>query len=154
MTIVTNDGIEKFGTAAKITAATPGAVASTVLSLAADIDAWTNTDDLSSAMATLVCTFGTAPAAGTTVDLYAQFTAVNTEGDDDEVPTTTFKETYLGSFPLKATTSEQVKTIEIPLSNWKSSSIYQFYVLNGSAVSMSASVWELWIAPKTVGPKV
>ena len=114
-----------------------------------DLVAWTNDDDARLASVTLEFDFAVTPDPNSVIALFGRKTVV--EGsNDDSVPSLTYQHTPLGVFSVKETTSPQDSTIEIELDNWKTSSIWHFYVKNNSGQTMSA--WDLHITPKTDGP--
>ena len=152
MTIGTNAASDFFGSQTELTVASPGAVTTKVLSVAADINTFTNADDAREAAVTVVASFTVAPVAGDSIDLYARKMNVANTTDDDIEPATTFLHEYVGRFPLKAQAGEQVITRDIALPNYKTSSEYDFYIYNNTLQTITASTWELHITPKTVGP--
>ena len=114
------------------------------------LTAWTNTDDAPEATFVFEGTFASAPAAGGSLILLAQKTAVRST-NNDEVPTANHPHTFIGRFPIKDTASAQRVTVNFPLPDWKSQSIYQFHVLNKSGVSLNAG-WKVYADAMTIGP--
>lgn len=152
MAIGTNDLIDKFGTQDEVSVASPSAITNNSFSVAGDVSAWTNDDDAPAAMATLECTFGTAPTLGSNVNLYARLLNV-VSTSDQVVPSASFLHTFLGAFPVDDVTATQLITLEIPLPNASTSQQYEFYLENRTGQTMSAG-WSLYITPKTLGPHV
>ena len=150
MAIGTNAAIEFFGTQDSL-ANSSAAVATTAFSVAGDVVAWTNDDDAPTASITLVMTPASAPAGNKFINLYARYQDPVTTADAP-VPALTFPHKFMGAFPISVSASAQDITIDIRLENWKTSSIYVFYIENKLAVSVNAG-WALHITPKTIGPK-
>ncbi len=95
------------------------------------------TDKNKLAVVELVVTYGTAPAAGKSVDLYVVFSADGTnysDGDDTIDPAIT---SYVGSFPLRAvTTAQRIVIANIPL---LAPASFKFLVLNEAGQAMAAT---------------
>lgn len=110
-------------------------LASAANKLGAAIANQTNKDKL--AILELVVTFGTAPAAGKSVDLYAVFSADGTnysDGDDTVDPPVT---SYLCSFPLRAvTTAQRIVVPNVPL---LAPASVKLLLLNESGQAMAAT---------------
>lgn len=110
-------------------------LASAANKVGAAIDNATNKNKL--AIVELVVTFGTAPAAGKSVDLYAVFSADGTnysDGDDTVDPPVT---SYLGSFPVRAvTTAQRIVVANIPL---LAPASFKFLLLNEAGQAFAAS---------------
>ena len=154
MAIGTDDVIEKF-------ADTPTLLTSSTGSLAADgfvaVDGgnWTNSDDVPFAAFVLEVAWGTIPAAGRTVDLYGMPHDIQST-NEPRVPSLTYQHYFMGAFPLDtaASVSTAYRTF-LPLvflPNIKSGQPILFYIHNNTAQTLSAG-WQLWITPKTQGPK-
>ena len=152
MAIGTNAAIEAFGTAATSLGNTPSAVSDGAFSDGTnDLNAWTNADDAPWATLTLKIDWNTtAPDTGSFINLYARKTAVQST-NNDEVPSASFLHTFLGFFSVDDVLTEQFITIDVRLPNWKTSSIYHFYIENKTGEACEAS-WDLYITPKTIGP--
>jgi len=153
MTISTNSLVEFFGDQTTL-GNTSSAVADDGFSQAADLNSWTNTEDAPRASVVLLANWTTtAPDAGSSINLYAR--PVDIQSTNDQVtPDANFAHTYVGSFPVNNATGAQYVTIDISLINTKTAQEFEFYIENksGSAESLPAG-WDLYITPKTFGPK-
>lgn len=153
MPISTNAAIEHFGSTSVVTkaAGTAAVVDGAFSGLAnAVVGDWANTDDAPTAAMVLTCAFASAPAAYSTVGLYARL--MNIDGSFDQMePDADFGHVYLGAFPLNNSTSTQYIAIDIRLPNTQPSQYYQFQIRNNAGQTMSAG-WTLKITPKTIGP--
>lgn len=97
---------------------------------------------------TLTFTFGTAPTANTTIDLYCQKTDVDgTSGHSEAVPSAALPVTYIGSFVVASVTTAQYRQImarDVPKG--------AYYLLNnGTGQSISTGA-VLTATPRTFGP--
>ena len=151
MAIGTNDTIVKFGTLDDLDS-TSGTVANNAYSVAGDLAAWTNDDDAPMATMVGLFTFGTAPTASTTIDLFCRLLNIADTTKDTQTPTDDQPVIYLGSYVLDNVTTEQVLSIDIHLPNAKSSQEYEFYIKNNGTGQTLSSGWSLQITPKTYGP--
>ena len=150
MAIGTGTAVDFFGTQDTL-GTSSAAVLTTAYSVASDLSTWTNDDDAKSASITLLANFTVAPAANTSINLYARLLAVQST-NDNTIPAATYQHTYLGSFTLDTTsTAAQYTTIDISLPNGLTSQTYEFYVENGTDQSLPAG-WDLYITPKAIGP--
>ena len=150
----TTDGVDKFGTKALVTIASPSSVAISQYSATADAAVWTNSDSAVFAAMLGEFTFATAPAVGGTVDLYGRL--MNIDGTNDAVvpgagATAGNSHVYLGTFPVDDVTTIQFIPIEIGLPNMKLGQEYEFYIRNNASFAISAA-WQLHITPKAIGP--
>ena len=151
MAIGTNDTIEKFGTLDDLDS-TSGTVANNAYSVQGDLASWTNTDDAPMAAMIGLFTFGTAPTAGTTIDLFCRLLNIVDTTKDTQTPTDDQPVIYMGSYVLDNVTTEQVLSIDIALPNAKSSQEYEFYIKNNGTGQTLSSGWSLQVMPKTYGP--
>ena len=112
---------------------------------------WTNDDDVREATIILEATYSVAPTANSSVNLYVQL--IDIQGtNDSQVPSATFEDIYLGSFPLDSSlTSAQYPPLDIRLENTKTSQQYKFTIKNNGGQTISTG-WNLYIKPKTIGP--
>lgn len=149
MAIGTDALIEFFGTQDALDN-TSGSVADAAYSASGDLSLWTNDDDAPFASVTLECAFTVAPDAGSTVALYCALQDVQST-NDNQAPDADYTHTYLGYFPLNNVTTTQFITIDVSLRNYKTSSVYRFFIYNDAGQTMSAG-WDIFITPKTVGP--
>lgn len=99
------------------------------------------------ARAVLSCSFGVAPAEGTTVSLYRR--DLNIDGTNDaESPDAGPNQTYLGSFTLEDTTAQQyIARQGVPLAFGDQ----EFYILNNGGQTMDAD-YTVKITPMTYVP--
>lgn len=110
-------------------------LASAANKLGAAIANQTNKDKL--AILELVVTFGTAPAAGKSVDLYAVFSADGTnysDGDDTVDPLVT---SYVCSFPVRSVTT--VQRIVVPNIPLLAPASFKFLLLNEAGQAFVAT---------------
>jgi len=151
MAISTNAVIEFFGTADTL-GTTPATVVNGAISLASDLQEWTNDDDAPLAMIMLTFETDTTGTAGSTIDLYCQL--MNISGTDDEEPpdTTDFLHHYMGSFYHNYPSQDlQYQAIRVALPNMYTSQVYNFYIVNNTGQTIAAT-WDLTITPLTYGP--
>lgn len=156
MAISTNTSIWYFGSETNLTdGVTTTLIATTAFSAADDTEEWTNSDDAPLAMFKLyVADWSAAPAAGTTIDIYAQLLNIQSTSDEP-LPDASYKNHYLGSFVLDAADAAQyIICGPVSLPAYKTSQEYQFFLHNTTAVGMGTTddEWDLWITPITVGP--
>lgn len=153
MAIGTNDSIDKFGTQDTVTAGGgTSAVTAGSFSAAGDVvsGGWTNDDDAREASVVGNFTFGVAPAVNTSINLYLRLMDIDGTGDQ-RTPSANFRYKQVGAFLVDATTSAQPIAIDIELPNTKTSQVYEFYIENRTAQTLSAG-WTLKVTPKAIGP--
>ena len=131
------------------------AVTDQTMSASGDVVAsgWTNDDDALLARMLLTWSYA-AGSLNTNAGIHIYGRRLNIDGTDDEVqPTTTIRHNYLGSFDVtglaNSTTARFGTTI--PLENFISSQIWEFYFFNDSGQSMTAG-WVVEIQPQAPGP--
>lgn len=149
MTIGTDAAIDFFGSQTTLDD-TSAEVTTTSISVATDLLTFTNSDDAPRAEIILEVDYVTAPTANSSVTLLAQLLDIISTTDAD-IPTTTFKHTFLGTFPIKAVDTAQVVAISISLPNLETSQQYKFFIINNTDQTIPAG-WDLTITPKTIGP--
>lgn len=144
----------KFGTETELTTS-PATVATGAFSIASDTSSWVNTDDAPEAMFKFKITaasLAAAPAAGDTIDLF--MVHENVEGTEDTpTPTDNYPHTYMGSFTLWDSDSDQVHVIgPVTLPNYVTSQSYVPYIRNNMSQATGTG-WQLWIKTVSVGPR-
>ena len=152
MAIGTNDHIEKFGTTDEVINVAGTTVSNDAFSDSGDMTAWTNDDDAVIATAILDATMGVSPTAGSTIDLYVRLLNISDTTQDQNVPSSTFSQVYLGSFGMDSGGTAQISAIEIGLPNAQTSQQYEFYFFNngtGTTVAVGSTVD---VVPKAIGP--
>lgn len=150
MAIGTDSAIHFFG-AQDALDDTSAAVADGGFSVGGDLLSWPNTDDAPAASVTLLVNFSVAPTANTVINMYLRL--LNVEGANNApVPDGNFQHSYAGSFPLNDSTAAQYITIDISLPNGSTGQEYEFYIENQSGQTLPAG-WDIFVTPKTVGPK-
>jgi hypothetical protein len=155
MAIGTDSTVIFWGTQDDLDSAS-AAVANNAFSIATDLDqTWTNDDDAPMAAIAGLFTFGTAPTAGTTIDLYCR--PLNFVDSTKDHGTTTIEEEsliYLGSFVMSNTegTAEQVRHLDVKLPMHKTAQPMEFYIHNNGTGQSLSSGWSLQITPYTYGP--
>ncbi len=149
MAIGADTAVEFFGTQDALDS-TSGTVADTVFSVAGDLNTWTNDDDAPMASITAELDWATAPAVNSVVNLYAAAQDV-VSTSDGEVPDANHRHIYIGTFPINDVTTPQFITIDVALPNYKTSSVYQFYIENQTGQTIQAG-WDIHVTPKTIGP--
>ena len=93
-------------------------------------------------------TFGTAPTANTTIDVYARENDIDST-NDAQVPTTTYKPCYIGSFVVNAvTTAQYCKFIARDVPRTPS----DYYIHNNATGQTISAGWTLKITPLSLGP--
>lgn len=148
MAISTDAAIEFFGTQDTITGS-GGTVADAAYGTAATT--WTNDDDARYAAIVLSCSFGTAPDAGSAVDLFLELQGIQSTNNMDTADSN-YENLYAGSFLVDASsTGQQYIPIEITLPNTKTSQQYKFTIKNNCGQTIDTD-WNLYITPKAVGP--
>ncbi len=148
MTIGTSDAIVKYGTP-KTLEASGASVANNTIAQADDANYSIAADGAYAPDAefVLAVTFGVAPTQNTLIDLYAQ--ALDIDGTSDaQAPTTTYRQTYIGSFVVNNTTSQQF--LKLLAYDVPPSAAYYLHN-NGTGQTMSAG-WTLKVTPRTIGP--
>jgi len=155
MAIGTDSAIHFFGTEDEVTVASPGAVNAGAFSVTGDVNDWTNDDDAPMAVFKLKLTaagLSAAPTAGELVSLYCRH--MDVEGTEDTpVPDANYPHTYLGSFIVDAVDADQVHILTAELPNYETSQVYEFFIENNMTPNIASSGWELWVTPRTVGPR-
>ena len=155
MTISTDASIVFHGTTDPVDDTTTSSVADGIMSVAADIAAWTNTDDAPSAQLILNWQYPSGTISG---NISIHVRPINIDGTGDpSVPTETNPIGFAGNFEIS--TAQVVLTdtpamVIVPLVNFmmKTSQEYEFYIYNQSGAAISAG-WDLDIVPMTYGPK-
>jgi hypothetical protein len=155
MAIATNDLIDKFGTLTSVDDGSTSTVANDAFSVAADISAWTNGDDVPQAGFVLKAQWATVTnVANKLINVYAR--PINIQSTNDPVaPGTNRYATWIGSFTVYAASTATdyfFESSRCDLPNLKSGQEYEFYVENKTGQTISAG-WALWIMPITQGPK-
>ena len=149
MAIGTDAAIDFFGSQSSLDN-TSGAVTDGSFSVTGDLNSWTNSDDAPEASMVFEGTYSTAPDVGSDVLLFAQL--LNVESTNDApVPDANYPHIYMGRFALDNVTTAQYITIDIDLPNYKTSSVYHFFIKNQAGQTLSAG-WDLHPAAKTEGP--
>lgn len=161
MAIGAGDLIDMFGTATKVTTATPGSVAAGSFSVAGDVNDWTNTDDAPMAQFVLVLLdLSGAATAGDYVELFAKPLNIVNTTDDHQGPNANAPTIYLDSFRVDAvdpaaTGDAYSLPAPVRLPNCKTQQEYEFYIRSQlTTVSIDVNDWELWVIPMTGGPHV
>ena len=151
MAIPSNAVVEYFGTQA-VLGTTSATISNDSFSTSSDLAFWTNTDNAPSASVTLACTFLANPSTFNYINLYARL--LDVQGTNDNVISDAgLLHSYVGQFPVDNTSAAQYITIDIRLPNAGPSQKYEFYLSNKAGQSVSAG-WDLFVTPKTLGPKV
>lgn len=95
----------------------------------------------------LAVTFGTAPLADSTLDLYAA--ELDIDGSNDApLPSSTYRRRYVGSFPLSATTFTQY----VKLSAYDVARLANYFLYNPSSGQAVTAGWTLKVTPRTIKP--
>lgn len=155
MTIGTNDLVDKFGSQASVDDGSTSSIANSAFSVAADITAWTNSDDVPCATFVLKCQWATVTSvANKAINIYAR--PINIQSTNDPVaPGTNRLAQCIGSFTVYAASTGTDYFFDSPicrLPNQKSGQEYEFYLENLTGQTISSS-WAMWITPMTQGPK-
>ena len=143
-----NEAIVKLGTT-KTLEANGASIANTAMGQANDATYSITADGAGYPDADFVlnAAFGTAPTINTTLDLYAQ--ELDIDGTSDaQVPTTTYKQRYIGSFVVNAVTTTQplkVRAYDVPL-------VASYYLHNNATGQTMSTGWTLKVTPRTIGP--
>jgi len=153
MTIDVNDLIIKSD-AIFDAASSSASVSNNAFSIATDQAQWTNALDAPLASIMFECTFGTAPAANSGVNLY--FRKIGIDGANDaRVPNVDFRETFIGFFPVDTTTVLQritLSRLSVPV--FKDSSVFELYTENFETGQTISAGWRYEITPQSLGVKV
>ena len=153
MAISTGRAIEVFGTLDAADDGTTSAISEGAMSAAADVTAWTNTDDAASVKLILNWQYPSGTIDG---DIDSHVRPINVDGTSDTPqPTTANKIGHAGSFRIatnqSATTdTPYVKLISLVPFAVKTSQEYEFYLFNDSGVQISAN-WDLDVVPSAFG---
>ena len=152
MAISSDTVIEFFGTQDIVTNATGTlALASSAFASTAAVVNWVNDDDAPEAAFYFRGDFGTAPAPGGALYLYARLMAIGPNSSDMTIPSTTNKQRLIAVFQPSTVASTQVHVARAFLPNMKASQTYQFLLENQTSQSVS-STYEIYITPLTKGP--
>lgn len=151
MAIGTDSLIDFFGTLDDLDSSS-AAVTNTSFSVAGDLATWTNDDDATEAFLVGLFTFGTNPTAGSIINVYLQPLDIADTTKDQDAPSATNPRFLVASFPMVATTSEQVHAERIRLPNGKTSQEYQPWIYNVNTGQTLSAGWSLQITPITPGP--
>ena len=134
---------------------TPAAVNDGALSVAGDLNTWTNDDNTERATVTLKGQYPSGTlVTDARIDVIAQLIDV-IGTDDTPAPTTAYEQIFCGSFRVKAAqavSTDAFYQADIRIPGGKSGQVIQFYLSNKTGVQMSAS-WTFQIADKSIGPK-
>jgi len=95
---------------------------------------------------TLTCSFGTAPTAGSTIDIFARRLNVDGGTNDAPQPDANFLETHVGQWLVDAVTATQYLQTTIPLFEDQ-----EYFFRNNADQAVSAS-WTVDIKAKTFAP--
>ena len=150
MAITTNGTIEEYGTRDAVDDTSTSAITDGTVSAAADITAWTNTDDSAQAQLVLLWQYASGTISGS-IDIHIR--PINVDGTNDTpVPTTTDPIGYAGSFNIAtgqaaATDTAYTKLITLTPFSTKTSQEYEIYLINNTGVTIAAN-WDLDIVPK------
>lgn len=149
MAIETNDAIEKFGTQDTLNAAG----ASATFGEYKLMGTWTNTEGVKTASIVFIkLRVVTVPTRTPLLHLYAR--PLNLRGTDDSpTPSDNYRQIFIGTLVLEKSNANQNYSIDVSLPNSKAGQEYEFYFENDAQYSLS-SLWEAYITPKSVGPKV
>jgi len=151
MTIGADAGIHFFGTADAL-GTTPATVVDAAVSLVGDLSEWTNDDDAPMASAVLTFETDTTGTANTTIELYMQQLDLVSTNDSEAPDVTNFLHKHVGTFyHNNPSVALQYANILFALPNNKTSSVYNFYIVNNTGQTIAAT-WELTITPVTLGP--
>jgi len=158
MAISTDDGIWKFGTQDEVTSGTPATVSNDAFGKAdqgASVN-WTNDEDAAEGSAVLKCQFDTTMPTIGNILLFAHL--LNVEGTNDTGAPDANNEVHLvGSFQIDFGISADVDfymvipNFQMPQAG-ASQAIDWYIKNNGSSQTIGVS-WQLWITPKSIGPK-
>ena len=150
MAIGTGAAIDFFNTQSDLDS-TSGSVTNGALSVAGDLNTFTNSLDAREASFILESTFIVTPTVGSSVILIAQL--LDIEGTNDaSVPTANYLQIPLGAFQVKNVTTIQRIPLIVSLPNNNSGQIYQFFIQNNAGQTMSAG-WTIFETAKAVGSK-
>lgn len=156
MAIGTNAAVPFFGTTDALDDTTTAAINNDASSVAADITAWTNTDDAPAAQAILRWQYPSGTLDG---DIDLCIRPLNVDGTTDTpVPTFADPVGYVGTFWVDtslAVTTDSVLMRSFNLLPWtmKTSQEFEFYLINRCGAQITAN-WDLDIVPMALGPKV
>ncbi len=110
-----------------------------------------NFDDTPKATMVISVTFAAAPSANANIQLFGRPLNIRSTLDGNQ-PIAAFPHQYLGVFPMDTSQVTTVTSIEIELPNAKTQQEWEFYIKNNAG--QTANVFEIWLRPLTVGPKV
>ena len=143
-----NEAIVKLGTT-KTLEANGASIANTAMGQANDATYSITADGAGYPDADFVlnAAFGTAPTINTTLDLYAQ--ELDIDGTSDaQVPTTTYRPRYIGSFVVNSVITAQslkLHAYDVPL-------VASYYLHNNATGQTMSAGWSLKVTPRTIGP--
>ena len=151
MAIGTDAAIHFFGTQ-DILGTSPATVVDGAISLASDLSLWTNDDDAPFANIILEFETDTTGDADSTIDLYMQQMNIVSTNDEEAPDVTNFLHTYVGTYyHNNPSTAVQYGVVTVALPNTKTSSVYNFYIVNNTGQTIAAT-WDLTVAPFALGP--
>lgn len=150
MAIDSGDAVNSFGTQTTVSDTTAN-VADLAFSVAGDAATFPNTDNAPQASFVAMFNFSVSPDTNSAVNLYCRPMNID-GGNDQEVPSASFRHGFLDSFPVDAVTTAQYVSVDVVLPNTYSGQVYEFYIENITGQTIPAG-WTLKITPKTLGPK-
>lgn len=157
MAFSVNAMIDGFESQVSIDDGTTSSVAADgAFSVAADVSAFTNTENSPTCVMVLKCQFATQPTAGANINIYARKMDIDGTNDSPE-PDANNLDQIIGRFVVDGTvasaTDAYLVTNWMTLPNHYSGQIYEFYIQNNADQAISAS-WTLKITQTTKEPKI
>ena len=158
MPIIANDSIIKFGTQDEVTTGTPATVADGAFSVAGDVDSvWSNSDDAELGGAVLKLQFDTTMPTVGSVALFARL--INMQSTNDApIPDANYEHHFVGSFPIDfgetADTDFYTHIPQFKMPMMQSNQTIEWYIKNNGSGQTIGTGWQLFIMPKTRGPRV
>ena len=151
MAIEANDLIGKAESATEVINVAGAVITTDNWSDSGDATTYTNSHDAKTAIAVLDATLSANPAAGGSIGLYARLLDISDTTEDANEPSDDFPHMPLGWFPVDSGDTVQRVPIEIPLPFFKTSTQMDFYLKNGTSVSINTGS-TVDIYPTSVGP--
>lgn len=157
MPIEVNDAIWKFGTQDAVDDGSTSTIANDAFSVAADVDsAWANDDDAPFGSAVLECQFDTTMPSVGAIGLYARLIDVQSTSDENETDGG-FAPHRVGQFDIDFNVAADVNFFTVidlfRMPQAGPGQIIEWYLKNEGTSQVIGIDWNLWITPKSMGPK-
>ena len=146
-----NSKIDRFDSQVAVSGTTSD-VLSDAYSISGDIIAYNHTTETPYASIVFQCQFLSAPAAGSSITLYARPASLPPTGQNSPAPGTNFDHYKVKQIPVDASIALQTSLVLIKLDQHELNTQFRFYIKNEAGQTIPAG-WSLKATPKATGPK-